>query len=63
MNELRWTVLDTLAVTQRNLIRLVRVPQLLVFTFIQPVLFVLMFRYVFRRGDQHRRWACPTSTT
>ena len=47
MNELRWTVLDTLAVTQRNLIRLVRVPQLLVFTFIQPVLFVLMFRYVF----------------
>ncbi len=40
-------VLDTLAMTQRNLIAIRRVPQLLVFTFIQPVIFVLMFRYVF----------------
>ncbi len=44
---LGWAIKDTLAVTQRNLTRLVRVPQLLVFTFVQPVLFVLMFRYVF----------------
>ena len=38
---------DTLAVTWRNLIAYVRVPQLLVFSTIQPVMFVLLFRYVF----------------
>src|SRR2546426_8676104 len=38
---------DGLAVTGRNLIALRRVPQLLVFSTIQPVIFVLMFRYVF----------------
>jgi ABC transporter DrrB family efflux protein len=38
---------DTKAVVQRNLIHYVRVPQLLVFSTIQPVVFVLMFRYVF----------------
>jgi ABC-2 type transport system permease protein/oleandomycin transport system permease protein len=38
---------DTLAIAHRNLISITRVPQLLVFTFIQPVIFVLLFRYVF----------------
>jgi ABC transporter DrrB family efflux protein len=38
---------DALAVTWRNLIAYRRVPQLLVFSTIQPVIFVLMFRYVF----------------
>src|SRR2546426_11025643 len=38
---------DGLAVTGRNLIASRRVPQLLVFSTIQPVIFVLMFRYVF----------------
>ena len=38
---------DALALAQRNLIALKRVPQYLVFSTIQPVLFVLMFRYVF----------------
>jgi ABC-2 type transport system permease protein/oleandomycin transport system permease protein len=38
---------DIAAVTQRNLITLRRVPQLLVFSTIQPVIFVLLFRYVF----------------
>jgi ABC-2 type transport system permease protein/oleandomycin transport system permease protein len=41
------TVSDILAVTKRNLIRYVRVPSLLVFSTIQPVMFVLLFRYVF----------------
>jgi ABC transporter DrrB family efflux protein len=40
-------VSDSLAVAWRNLIALRRVPQLLVFSTIQPVIFVLMFRYVF----------------
>ena len=38
---------DTFAVAVRNLIAYKRVPQLLVFSTIQPVIFVLMFRYVF----------------
>ena len=40
-------VRDTFAIMQRNLIAYRRVPQLLVFSTIQPVVFVLMFRYVF----------------
>ena len=42
-----WAVKDTLAVAGRNLITLVRLPQLLVFATIQPIIFVLLFRYVF----------------
>ena len=38
---------DTGAVIKRNLLQYLRVPQLLVFSTIQPVIFVLMFRYVF----------------
>jgi ABC transporter DrrB family efflux protein len=38
---------DAMAVAWRNLIAYRRVPQLLVFSTIQPVIFVLMFRYVF----------------
>jgi ABC-2 type transport system permease protein/oleandomycin transport system permease protein len=40
-------VRDSYAVAVRNLIAYKRVPQLLVFSTIQPVIFVLMFRYVF----------------
>jgi ABC-2 type transport system permease protein/oleandomycin transport system permease protein len=42
-----WAVQDALAVAHRNLIGLFRVPTTLVFSTIQPVIFVLMFRYVF----------------
>jgi ABC transporter DrrB family efflux protein len=38
---------DTAAIAQRNLIALWRVPQAIVFTAIQPVIFVLLWRYVF----------------
>jgi len=40
-------VRDTFEITRRNLIGYRRVPQLLVFSTIQPVIFVVMFRYVF----------------
>src|SRR4029077_17337132 len=43
----RWAVTDTLTITRRNLLIWMRVPAYLVFTVVQPVLFVLMFRYVF----------------
>jgi ABC-2 type transport system permease protein/oleandomycin transport system permease protein len=42
-----WAVSDTLAITERNLRGMLRVPQVLVFSTVQPVIFVLMFRYVF----------------
>ena len=38
---------DTYVVAQRNLIGLKRVPRLFVFTLVQPVIFTLLFRYVF----------------
>jgi ABC transporter DrrB family efflux protein len=44
---LRWAVTDTLTITRRNLLVWMRVPAYLVFTVIQPVMFVLLFRYVF----------------
>jgi ABC transporter DrrB family efflux protein len=43
----RWAVSDTLTITRRNLLVWMRVPAYLVFTVIQPVIFVLLFRYVF----------------
>jgi ABC-2 type transport system permease protein/oleandomycin transport system permease protein len=44
---LRGALADIAAVTRRNLIAYRRVPQLVVFSTIQPVVFVLLFRYVF----------------
>ena len=38
---------DAMVIAKRNLIRIARTPQLLVFATIQPVMFVLLFRYVF----------------
>jgi ABC-2 type transport system permease protein len=38
---------DIVAITRRNLLHIVRSPQLLAFASLQPVIFVLLFRYVF----------------
>ena len=43
----RWAVSDTLTITRRNLLVWMRVPAYIMFTVIQPVMFVLLFRYVF----------------
>jgi ABC-2 type transport system permease protein len=45
--DLYWTFADALAVTWRNLLQYIRIPQLLVFSTIQPVMFVLLFVFVF----------------
>lgn len=42
-----WAMRDTTAMVWRNLTVIRRVPQLLVFSLVQPLIFVLMFRYVF----------------
>jgi ABC transporter DrrB family efflux protein len=47
LTQARWAVSDTLTITKRNLLVWARVPAYIVFTVIQPVIFVLMFRYVF----------------
>jgi ABC-2 type transport system permease protein/oleandomycin transport system permease protein len=43
----RWAIIDTLTITRRNLLVWIRVPAYIAFTVIQPVMFVLLFRYVF----------------
>ena len=45
--ELRWAVTDAGVVTARNLRHFIRQPQLLIFSTIQPIMFVLLFVYVF----------------
>ena len=42
-----WVLANVATVTGRNLRRLVRVPTLIVFATVQPVLFVLLFTYAF----------------
>jgi ABC-2 type transport system permease protein len=44
---MRRLVSDTLIIAERNLVRLPRAPDLLVAFTIQPIMFVLLFRYVF----------------
>jgi ABC transporter DrrB family efflux protein len=44
---MRRLVTDTLIIAERNLIRLPRAPELLIGYTIQPIMFVLLFRYVF----------------
>lgn len=44
---LGWTLHDGLVVARRNLIQTVRIPEMLFFSLVQPVIFVLLFAYVF----------------
>jgi len=41
------TITDSIVVTKRNLIRMRRLPEAIFFNSVQPVMFVLLFRYVF----------------
>ncbi|MFB9235097.1 ABC transporter permease [Plantactinospora siamensis] len=47
MTTVQWAAHDTWVVAQRQLRRLVRVPQALFFSLLQPVMFVLLFTFVF----------------
>jgi ABC-2 type transport system permease protein/oleandomycin transport system permease protein len=46
-NRLAWAVSDVLTITWRNLLALTRTPEALFFTTLQPIMFVLLFTYVF----------------
>lgn len=52
-----WAVGDTLTMAKRNLIAWIRVPAYIVFTVVQPIMFTLLFRYVFggaiKLGNEH----------
>jgi ABC-2 type transport system permease protein len=47
MSVVALAVQDGWVVTKRNLIKIKRIPDLLIFTTIQPIMFVLLFAYVF----------------
>src|SRR3990170_5152177 len=47
MSPLAEAVSDTATITRRNLKKILRVPDLLVFTTLSPIMFVLLFAYVF----------------
>jgi ABC-2 type transport system permease protein len=40
-------IMDSIIITKRQLLQLARVPEVLIFSTIQPVMFVLLFRFVF----------------
>ena len=44
---LKWALSDTAVMTGRNLLHWTRVPMLIVFSTASPILFILLFRYVF----------------
>jgi ABC-2 type transport system permease protein/oleandomycin transport system permease protein len=46
-SRIHWAVADAAVLARRHLIQIPRIPELLVFATIQPVMFVILFRYVF----------------
>ncbi|MFD0316980.1 ABC transporter permease [Streptomyces flavalbus] len=46
-NPLSQSVRDSLVVAKRNLIRMTRIPEMVIFGLIQPIMFVVLFSYVF----------------
>ena len=47
MSELRYAINDGLIIAKRNVIKIKRVPEVLVFVLLSPIMFVLLFAYVF----------------
>ena len=60
-SRLGWAVQDTLTVTWRNLLALIAHPRAVFFSAVQPIMFVLLFVYVF--GGAIHIPGSPTSTT
>ena len=47
MSDLYWMLADGAVIAKRNVIKIKRVPEVLVFVLLSPILFVLLFAYVF----------------
>lgn len=52
---------DGLTIAKRNMIKIKRVPDLIVFTTLSPIMFVLLFAYVF--GSAIQVPGCPTGNS
>ena len=52
MSAMAEAVSDDRVIAKRNLIKIKRVPDILVFVLISPIMFVLLFAYVFGGGDR-----------
>ena len=60
---------DTVVIVRRNLLRVVRMPQLVLFATVQPVMFLILFNYVFggavgrsipaAAGGEYLNWLLP----
>lgn len=46
-NRLSWAVADVITMAKRNILAVMRTPEALFFTTLQPIMFVLLFTYVF----------------
>ena len=46
-NRLSWAVADIVTMAKRNILAVLRTPEALFFTTLQPIMFVLLFTYVF----------------
>src|SRR5258708_15543780 len=46
-SQLYWALADALVMAKRRIVQIPRIPDEIVFATIQPVMFVLLFRYVF----------------
>jgi ABC transporter DrrB family efflux protein len=62
------SVTHTVVITKRNVLRFLRIPALLLFSTVQPVMFLLLFNYVFggaitfgtaADADQYINWLIP----
>lgn len=47
LTSIGWAVSDVITIARRNLLAILRIPELLFFSTLQPIMFVLLFRYVF----------------
>lgn len=47
VSRVRYAVSDSLSMAWRNILRFTRAPDMVVFTLVSPIMFVLLFRYVF----------------
>ncbi len=59
LESIRNEVADTWTMTKRNLVRYIRLPQLLFFSSIQPIMFLTLFNFVFGGAIGHAPGATP----
>ena len=62
MSTLAAALSDSVVITKRNLIKIKRVPDLIVFATLSPIMFVVLFRYVFGGAIEVPARTCRTCT-